>query len=87
MRLGSSFVSLVGKPEGEWTDRVGRGEGRAAGFLVGSRCSIGGGRGGEGRKSYLWGSEEGRRGFREDSYKAIGTHKIRHFQLHRVGQS
>lgn len=43
--------------------------------------------GGEGRKSYLWGSEEGRRGFREDSYKAIGTHKIRHFQLHRVGQS
>ncbi len=41
----------------------------------------------KGRKSYLWGSKEGRRGFREDSYKAIGTHKIRHFQLHRVGQS
>lgn len=36
-----------------------------------------------GRKSYLWGGEEGRRGFREDSYEAIGTH-IRHFQLHRV---
>lgn len=40
--------------------------------------------GGEARSSYLWGSEEGRRGFTEDSYKAIGTHKIRHFQLHRV---
>lgn len=39
--------------------------------------------GGEGRKSYLWGVEERRRGFRKDSYKAIGTH-IRHFQLHRV---
>lgn len=41
----------------------------------------------EGRQSYLWGSEEGRRGFRADSYEAVGTHKIRHFQLHRVRQN
>lgn len=48
-----------------------------------ARVEEGGGR----RTSYLWGSEEGRRGFREDSYEAIGTHKIGHFQLHRDGQN
>lgn len=83
MRLGSPFVSLVNKPEGESVDKRGGEEGgkggRAAGFFVGSRWSCREGV----RESYLWGCEEGRRGFREDSYKAIGTH-IRYFQLHRV---
>lgn len=61
-------------------------EGRAAGFFF--LFFLGRGEGGgvfgeAGWGSYLRGSEEGRRGFREDSYEATGTH-VRHFQLHRV---
>lgn len=78
--MGSSLVQS--KPEGDWIDTGWGEQGKAAGYRMRSRCS-----GGGERRSYLLGSEEGRRGFREDSYKAIGTHKIRHFQLHRVGQS
>ena len=74
-------VHMPGAEEGEWKGGV-LGV-RAAGCCTGSRCSDGAG-GGEGRSSYLWGSKEGRRGIREGSYKALGAHKIRHFQLHRV---
>lgn len=42
------------------------------------------GGGGGDSSSYLWGRKERRRGFREGSFKALGTHKIRHFQLHKV---
>lgn len=54
-------------------------EGRAAGFYLFIFFCYGE----AGWGSYLRGSEEGSRGFREDSYEATGTH-VRHFQLHRV---
>lgn len=77
--MGSSLAQS--KPEGgveKWEDREGCRplQSRADALVEVER--------GQGRSSYLWGSKGGRRGFREDSYKALGTHKIRHFQLHRV---
>lgn len=78
--MGSSLVHS--KPEGEWIEG---GEWWWGGVWVREGCRLPAGEQmlwrTRGENSYLWGSEEGRRGFREDSYKAIGTHKIRHFQL------
>lgn len=68
----------MNKPEGECVDKRGEREGGLQASSWGADGLV------EGvRESYLWGCEEGRRGFREDSYKATGTH-IRYFQLHRV---
>lgn len=76
---GGPFVKL----EGGCVVRSRRWRGGLQAFFSLFLGEGGAGIGEAGWGSYLWGSEEGRRGFREDSYGATGTH-VRHFQLHRV---